>query len=176
MRRLYGLLAEFDTPDEILRAARGARAAGYTRVEAYSPQPVEHLSEELGQRSSRVPLIVLIGGLAGCIGGFLMQYWCAKYAYPINIGGRPLNSWPTSVPIMFELTILVGSFSAVLGMLGLNGLPMPHHPLFNVKAFEGASRDKFFLCVESTDPKFSTSDTLNFLQSLSPRHVYEVPA
>lgn len=175
MQRLYGLLAEFDTPDEILAAAHRTRAAGYTCVEGYSPQPVHELSEALGQRGSRVPLIVLVGGLVGCIGGFALQYWASVIAYPLNIGGRPLNSWPAFVPIMFELTILVGAFSTVLGMLGLNGLPMPYHPLFNVPAFEGASRNKFFLCIEARDPRFSRDDTLQFLQELQPRHVYEVP-
>ncbi len=122
-----------------------------------------------------MPLIVLIGGIVGCVGGYLLQWWCTGIAYPINIGGRPLNSWPAYVPIMFELTILVASFSAVLGMLGLTGLPMPYHPLFNVPAFEAASRNRFFLCIEAQDPQFSPAATLEFLQQLKPQHVYEVP-
>jgi hypothetical protein len=173
--RLYGLLAEFDTPDEVVTAAARTRAAGYSRVEAYSPQPVEGLSEALGQHGTRVPLVVLVAGLIGCVGGYVLQYWCLGVAYPFNIGGRPLNSWPAFVPIMFELTILLGAFGAVFGMLGLNGLPMPYHPLFNVPAFEGASRNKFFLCIEAQDPLFSPDDTLRFLQEQHPRHVYEVP-
>jgi hypothetical protein len=176
MKLLYGILAEFESPDELVAAAERAYAAGYRRMDAFSPQPVEGLSEALGFRASRVPLVVLIGGLVGCVGGYLLQWWCSAVAYPLNIGGRPLNSWPAFVPIMFELTILVAAFSAVLGMLGLNGLPMPYHPLFNVPAFAGASRNRFFLCVESRDPKFSPQETSQFLAQLGALHVYEVPS
>jgi hypothetical protein len=172
---MYGLLAEFESPEALVAATAHAHSAGYRRMDAYSPQPVEGLAEALGRQGSRVPLVVLIGGLTGCLGGYLLQWWCASIAYPINIGGRPLNSWPTWVPIMFELTILVAAFSAVLGMLGLNGLPMPYHPLFNVPAFAAASRNKFFLCIEAKDPKFSRDETYRFLEQHHPQRIYEVP-
>ncbi|MBX7072662.1 MAG: DUF3341 domain-containing protein [Pirellulales bacterium] len=175
MQSIYGLLAEFDTPEQVVEAARHVHAAGYRRIDGYSPHPVEGLAEALDKHNSRLPLIVLVGGLVGCIGGYLLQWWCQTNAYPLNIGGRPLNSWPAYVPIMFELTVLIGSFSAVFGMLGLNGLPMPYHPLFNVPAFSAASRNKFFLCVEARDPLFSAAGTRQLLERLGPQAVYEVP-
>lgn len=172
---MYGLLAEFETPEQLLAAAQSAYASGYRRMDAYSPQPVEGLADALGHRHTRVPLVVLIGGIVGCVGGYLLQWWCAGVAYPQNIGGRPLNSWPAWIPIMFEMTVLVASFAAVLGMLGLNGLPMPYHPLFNVPAFAAASRNRFFLCIESRDPRFSHKETARFLHDQQPLHVFEVP-
>ena len=173
--RLYGVMAEFDTTDQLVEAAAKARAAGYKYVNAYTPFPVEGLPEALGFRRSNVPLITLIGGLLGGAGGFFMQYYASVIGYPINVGGRPFNSWPSFIPITFELTILVAALSAVLGMLALNGLPMPYHPLFHVPRFALATRDRFFLCIEATDPKFDRKLTKQFLASLQPREITEVP-
>ena len=171
---IYGVVAEFDGAETLLAATRKAVAEGYRRLEAYSPFPVEGLDEALGFHRNRVPLITLIGGIVGCVGGFFMEWFSATIHYPINIGGRPLNSWPAFIPVTFELTILCASIAAVLGMLGLNGLPMPYHPLFNVPRFEQASRDRFFLCIESRDPKFDRENTKRFLESLKPVGVYDV--
>ena len=171
---LYGLMAEFERPEALVAAALQARGAGYTRMDAYSPYPVEGLADALGLKGTMVPPIVLIGGIIGCVGGFLMQYWIAGSYYPINIGGRPLNSWPSFIPITFELTVLVAALSAVLGMLALNGLPQPYHPVFNVERFALASRDRFFLAIESRDPKFSIDETRSFLGSLGAKEVSDV--
>lgn len=170
MRRLplYGLMAEFTGPNELLEAARRAYADGYRRMDAYSPVPVEGLAEALGCRRTYVPQIVLAGGLLGCIGGFYLQYWISAIDYPVNVGGRPYNSWPSFIPVTFELTILVAAFAALLGMLALNGLPMPYHPVFNVERFKQATRDRFFLCIEAADPKFDRQGTLAFLETLNP--------
>jgi len=170
---IYGLMAEFDSPTALVAAARRAREAGYRKMDAYSPFPIEELSEVLHQRD-RLPLVVLIGGIVGGASGFLFQYWASAIDYPINVGGRPLLSWPSFIPVTFEMTILVAAFAAVLGMLGLNGLPMPYHPVFNVPRFEYASRNRFFLCIESADPLFNKEGTGKFLESLEPREVCEV--
>src|SRR5947207_6160389 len=168
-RKLYGLIAAFDGPASLSAAAARVREAGYRRTDAFSPFPVHGLAEAIGLRSTRVPMIVLFGGIAGGLTGFFMQYLLSVFYYPFNIGGRPLNSWPAFVPIVFELTVLFAAFGAVLGMLGLNGLPQPYHPLFNVKSFaEHASRDRFFIAIESLDPKFSVEDTRRFLETLGP--------
>jgi hypothetical protein len=172
--RTYGLMAEFDGPEDLLEAARRTYAEGYRRLDAYSPFPVHGLAEAIGFQRTRLPLIVLCGGIAGGIGGYLLQYWISAIDYPLNIGGRPLHSWPAFVPVAFELTVLVAALTAVLGMLGLNGLPMPHHPVFNVPAFELATRNRFFLCIEATDPKFDGVGTRRFLESLKPRDIHEV--
>jgi hypothetical protein len=143
-------------------------------MDGYSPFPVDGLAEALGIHGSRVPLIVLIGGILGCLGGFFLQYWAAVIDYPINIGGRPLNSWPSFIPVTFEVTILVASLSAVFGVLALNGLPMPYHPVFNVERFELASRNRFFLCIEAVDPKFDLTSVKNFFESVGAQGIYEV--
>jgi hypothetical protein len=174
--RIYGLLAEFDNEHAVLRAARLANDAGYRRTDAFSPFPVQGLAAALGRRRTRVPAIVLTGGIIGGAGGYFLQLWLNAWNYPINVGGRPLNSWPAFVPITFELTILCAAIAAVLGMLVLNGLPQPYHPLFHVPVFrERASRDRFFLCIEARDAKFELNATRQFLESLSPRAVLEVP-
>jgi hypothetical protein len=173
--RLYGLVAEFDDPTALVGAARKAREGGYRRLDAYSPFPVEELTEALGMRHTKLPLLILLGGIVGCLGGYYMQYYAAVISYPINVGGRPLHSWPMFIPVTFELTILLAALTAVLGMLALNGLPMPYHPLFNVPRFALASRDRFFLCIQAIDPKFDESTTKQFLAELQPVRVEEVP-
>ena len=172
--RLYGLMAEFATPQDLVSAAEQARAAGYRRLDAYAPFPIETLSEALGHRKSRVPLLVLLGAILGSAGGYGLQYWCAAIAYPLNIGGRPYNSWPAFIPVTFEMTILLAALFAVLGMLALNGLPMPYHPVFNVPRFALASRDRYFLCIEARDPGFDPAATRQFLMSLKPSEVSDV--
>jgi ActD protein len=171
---IYGVLAEFENPEDLVAAVKLARAAGFRRMDAYTPFPVEGLAEELGVRHTTLPLIVLIGGLVGCVGGFLLQYWISVIDYPLNIGGRPLNSWPAFIPVTFEMTILVAAVSAVLGMLGLNGLPMLYHPLFNSPRFALASRNRFFLCIEAIDRKFDREATAKFLSELKAKGVSEV--
>lgn len=170
----YGVMAAFAEPKSLLAAARRAREAGFTKMDAYTPFPVEGLSEEVGFHHTALPLLVLLGGIAGAIGGFGMQYFAAVIHYPLNIGGRPLNSWPAFIPITFELTILGASLFAVFGLLALNGLPTPYHPLFNVDRFELASREALFLCIKSKDPKFDRAATREFLESLGPREIFEV--
>jgi hypothetical protein len=171
----YGVLGEFETEHQLIYAVEKAREAGYRRIEGYSPFPVEGLSEALGLRRNKVPLITLIGGLCGGLGGFFFQYWVNVYAYPLNIAGRPLNSWPAFIPVTFELTVLGASLSAVFGMLALNGLPQPHHPLFNVERFtKHATTDRFFLCIEARDKKFSLEEAARFLQGVNAQHVSEV--
>ncbi len=172
--QIYGLLAEYVDPQKLVAAAERAYSEGYRKMDAYSPLPVEGLAEAMGFTYNRMPLLVLIGGLTGTATAFAMMYFSAVINYPINVGGRGLNSWPAFVPIMFELTILFGAFAAVFGMLGLNGLPMPYHPVFNAPDFAKASRSRFFLCIESRDPKFDVVATRRFLESLGPRRVVEV--
>ena len=171
---IYGLLAEFDDPTRLIQAARTARQNGYARLDAYTPFPIEGLAEALGFHRTRVPLIILLGGLAGCIGGFFMQYWCAAISYPVNVGGRPLNSWPAFIPITFELAVLSAALAGVVGMLALNRLPMPYHPVFNVPRFALSSRNRFFLCIEAVDPLFDREHTRRFLERFVPRQVSEV--
>lgn len=172
---LYGLVAEFEHPHELLEAARRAREAGYVRVSAYSPFPVDGLFEVLAHRSTRLPWLTLLGGLLGALIGYAMQYYASVISYPMNVGGRPLNSWPAFMPIVFELAILGAALFSVLGMLALNGLPMPYHPLFNVADFKYASRDRFFLCIERRDPNFDPAQTRSFLEGLQAHKVLDVP-
>lgn len=173
--QLYGLMAEFSSAEALLEAARRAYADGYRRMDAYSPFPVDGLSEAIGFHKTRLPLIVLIGGIAGCLGGFYLQYWASVIDYPINVGGRPFNSWQAFIPVTFEMTILFAALSAVLGMIALNRLPMPYHPVFNVERFELATRDRFFLCIEATDSRFDADQTPRLLETLDAQGIYEVP-
>ncbi|MDQ3906968.1 MAG: DUF3341 domain-containing protein [Acidobacteriota bacterium] len=173
-QELYGLLAEFDGPQQLLAAARRAREAGYRYMEAYTPFPVEEISEVIGARRLWIPLIVLVGGICGGLGGFFMEYYAGALHYPLNIGGRPLWSWPAWIPITFELTVLFAALSGALGMLAINKLPQPYHPVFNVERFKLATQNRFFLCIESGDPKFDRDATRNFLSGLQPREVFDV--
>jgi ActD protein len=171
---IYGLMAEFDSPEALLKASHRAFAEGFRRMDAYSPFPVDGLAEAIGFHRTRVPLIVLIGGLLGCVGGFWLQYWVSVIDYPINIGGRPLNSWPSFIPVTFELTILLAALAAFFSVLALNRLPMPYHPVFNVERFELASRNRFFLCIEAADTNFELERTRRFLDEIGSLGTYEV--
>jgi hypothetical protein len=173
-QNIFGMMVSFDNPKALIEAAGAARKAGYRRIDAYSPYPVEGLSEALELRTTRLPLVVLAGGLLGAAGAYFMQYYASVIDYPLNVGGRPLHSWPAFIPITFELTILVAAVFAVLGMLALNGLPEPYHPVFNVPEFELASRSHFFLTIESDDPKFDLDETRQFLESLGGESVSEI--
>jgi len=178
MKRLtiYGMMAEFDSASDLVAAARRTREEGYHKIDAYSPFPVEGLAEEIGFRKNSVPLVVLIGGLLGCMSGYALQYWISAVSYPINVGGRPYNSWPAFIVVTFEMTILFAGLAAVLGMLALNGLPMPYHPVFNVPRFAFATRDRFFLIIFSSDAKYDAVATRAFLENLGPRSISEVPS
>ena len=176
MRRhpLYGLLAEFNNPEDLLGAARRAREEGYTRLDAFTPFPVEDLADAIGFHKTRVPLITLIGGLIGCSGGFFLQYYPNVIGYPLNLGGRPYYSWPAFIPVTFELTILCAALATVFGILALNGLPTPYHPVFNVPDFALATRNRFFLCIKARDPKFDREKTREFLAGLKARGVFDI--
>lgn len=173
-RRLYGLIAEFDTPGDLVAASARTREEGYRRMDAYSPFPIHEITAALGLKRTKLPIVVLIGGLAGGSTALLMQWFSAVVHYPVNVAGKPLASWPMFVPIAFELTILFAAFAAVFGMLGMNGLPEPYHPVFNAPRFALASRDRFFLCIESKDPKFDLAQTRAFLESLGAHDIDEV--
>ncbi len=170
----YGLMAEFADPNAVVAAARRTYEAGYRRINAYSPYPIEELSEAIGYRSNYVSLTVLICGLLGGIGGFGLLSWTSAIDYPLNVGGRPLVSVPSFIPITFECVVLLAAFGAFLGMLAMNRLPQPYHPVFNLPSFSRASQDRFFLCVKSDDPKFNTADTRAFLESLGAKEVSHV--
>lgn len=170
----YGLIAEFDDPERLVEAVRRARSAGYEKMDAYSPFPIENLADEIGQRDDRVPWIVFICGVSGALFGLWLQWYITNVDLPLNVGGRPNFSWPSFVPVIFELGILSAAFGAVIGMLALNGLPRPHHPIFDAPGFERATDDRFFLCIEATDPKYDSRLTREFLESTHPDKISEV--
>jgi hypothetical protein len=172
---LYGLLAEFENPKAAIEAAEKVRGAGYRRTDAFSPFPVEGLHEALGGKKTILPWLVFGAGLSGGVGGFLMQWFASVIHYPMIVGGKPFNSWPAFIPITFELTILFAAGTAVIGMILLNGLPMPYHPVFHVPRFEQASQDRFFILIESKDVRFKLEETRKFLGGLGAAGVYEVP-
>jgi hypothetical protein len=172
---VYGVIAMFLHPEEVVAAAQAAYAAGFRQMDAFSPMPVDGLAEALGFRRNQLPRLVLLGGLFGGLGGLFMQWFSAVVHYPIIVGGRPFASWPSFMPVTFELAVLCAAFAAVLGMLGLNGLPRPHHPIFNAPDFALASRSRFFLCIQANDPQFDIERTRKFLEGLNPREVSVVP-
>ncbi|MEM7356994.1 MAG: DUF3341 domain-containing protein [Acidobacteriota bacterium] len=171
----YGLLAQFVDPQTLLDAILEAKGKGFRVMDAFTPYPVEAVCEEIeNHKKSKVPLLVLLGGLTGAMVGFGLQYWISSSGYPLNIGGRPLNSWPAFIPATFEMTILFSAFAAVVGMFALNKLPEPYHPLFNVESFERASQDRYFLLVEAADPQFDRQETRAFLETLGSEEVHDV--
>jgi hypothetical protein len=172
--RIYGLMAEFESPSELLTAAHQAYHAGYRRMDAFTPLPVEGLAEAVGFHHTRLPLVVLIGGMVGGFSGFFLQYYGSVYGYPLNVAGKPLNSWPAFIPITFELTVLFAALACVFGLLAMNGLPTPYHPVFNVPRFALASRDRFFLCIKEGDPLFDREKTREFLKDLKAREVSDI--
>lgn len=172
-QRIYGLVAEFESADQLLNAAHRTREAGYRRVDAFSPMPVEGLAEAVGFHTTRLPLVVLLAGMFGAAAGFLLQWYANVLSFPLNVDGKPHNSWPAFIPITFELTILCAALAATFGMLAMNGLPTPYHPLFNVPRFVMATRGRFFLCIKAGDKKFDMGSTRQFLESLRPFGVYE---
>ena len=173
---LHGLMAEFETADALIAATERARLAGYRTMDAYSPIPIEELSEALALPPTRLPKAVFFGGVFGGLAGYLLEYWTQVIAYPVNVGGRPFHSWPQFIPVTFEMTVLGSALTCFLGMWALNKLPMPYHPVFNVPAFARASTDRFFLCIETADPKFDREETWRFLEGLHPVGVSEVAA
>lgn len=172
--RLHGVMAEFDTAQAVVDAARKTMAHGFTKVEAYSPVPIEELNDIIHKKRTVLPKLVLAGGLAGMATGFALQFWASTIAYPMNVGGRPQASWMTFIIPSYELTILFAALTAAIGMIVLNGLPQPYHPAFNVDRFAMASSDKFFLVVESADPKFDQQVTAEFLRGAGAKGVYDV--
>lgn len=170
----YGLMAEFDNPSDAVAAARRVHDEGYTKIDAFSPYPVEELSEAIGVHSTKMPLVVLVGGVLGGLTGYLLQFYVHTIYYPINVGGKPFHSWPAFIPITFEMTVLGAGLFAVFGMLAMNGLPEPYHPVFNAPNFALASRDRFFVLIESADPKFDRERTAEFLRTLNAREVTDV--
>ena len=172
---IYGVMAEFDTATDLVDAANKLRLAGYTKTDAFSPFPLHEIDEALGIKRSILPLLVFGGGIVGLLSGIGLQVFVHYIDYPLNIGGRPYLSWVSFVPPSYELTILLAGFTAVFGMLFLNGLPSPYHPVFNVPRFALATREKFFLIIESKDPKYEYNDARKFMESLKPQEVFDVP-
>ena len=168
---IYGVMAEFHSSEELIEAVQKAREAGFRCMDAYTPYPIEELSHALGHHRSKLPPIVLAGGILGAVGGYALQYWTQVMVYPMNIGGRPFHAWPAFIVPTFETTILAAALSAILGMFFLNGLPHPYHPVFNVPRFALASRDRYFLVIESRDPKFERDAVHRLLLDL---HAHEV--
>lgn len=171
---LYGVMAEFDNPSDLVAAARRTYEAGYRRINGYSPYPIEELWEAIGFHRTGLPVIVLIGGIIGALGGFFMQYYLSVFDYPLNVGGKPFNSWPAFIPITFECSILCAAFAAVFGMLALNKLPQPYHPVFNAPSFALATRDHFFLVIEANDPRYNHDEVMRFMKTLEPKEVTDV--
>jgi hypothetical protein len=171
---IYGVMAEFDNPTTLTAAARAAYDKGYRKLDAYSPFPIEAISDALHLHKNKLPLLVLLGGIFGGLGGYLLQYYVTVIYFPINIGGRPLHSWPAYIIITFEMTILFAAFAATFGLMVLCGLPMPYHPTFNVPRFALASRNRFFLCIEAVDPLFDRAGTRAFLAGLEAKEVSDV--
>ena len=172
--RLYGLMGEFATAQDLVTASERTYEKGYRDFDAYCPFPLEELSHAVGHHHSRLPLLVLIGGIVGCLAGFGLQYWVNVIEYPMIIAGRPMNSWPAFIPVTFECTILLSALTAVLGLFALCGLPQPYHPVFNVERFSFASRDRYFLCIEATDPLYDDAETRAFLTALGATEVSDV--
>jgi ActD protein len=172
---LYGLMAEFTSPEALVDAARRARGDGYLAVEAYSPISIEGLAETLGFHGNRVGLLTLLGGIAGGVGGYFLQWYSAVIDYPINSGGRPLHSWPAFIPATFELTVLGAALAAFVAFVLLNGLPRLNHPMFNAPDFDLASRSRFFLCIRANDTRFDLRATDEFLRGLAPVRIAQVP-
>lgn len=170
-RRVHGLMAEFETAEALIEAAHEARKAGYRRMDAYAPFPVHGLAQALGMPRTKLPFIVLAAGATGGLTGYFMQYFAMVVHWPMNVGGRPLHSWPAFIPVTFEMTVLFASLAAFVSIIALNRLPEPYHPVFNVPAFERASSDRFFLCIEAADPQFERERTRHFLEGLEPRAV-----
>jgi hypothetical protein len=171
----FGLLAEFLEPDELLWATEQAYAAGYRRMDAYSPFPVEGLADALGMHRSMIPRIMLVCGFLGTLTAYFLETLSMGLWYPINVGGRPYNSLPSYVPVMFELTVLFSSLSGIVAVLILNRLPQPYHPVFNVASFGRASSDRFYLGIETSDPNYDAVKTASFLRTLGAREVFDVP-
>jgi hypothetical protein len=171
---LYGLLAEFESEEDLLLAARQAFQAGYRRLDAFSPLPIEGLAEAVGFEKTQLPLVTLIGGVCGGLAGYGLQYYINVINFPLNIGGRPFHSWPAFIPVTFELTVLGAALATVFGMFAMNGLPTPYHPVFNVPRFALATRNRFFLCIKARDPKFDRQETRHFLESVKNLGVYEI--
>ena len=171
---IHGLMAEFDSPTALVAAADKARLAGFRKMDAYTPIPIEELEEALGLQRTRLPMLVFLGGLLGGLGGYSLEYWSSTIAYPMNVGGRPFHSWPQFIPVTFETTVLGAALTAFVGMWALNRLPQPYHPVFNVPEFARASTDRFFLCIEATDPRFDAAATRAFLHTLQPVGVSDV--
>lgn len=171
---IHGLMAEFDRPTALVAAAEKARLAGFRNMDAYTPIPIEELEEALGLKRTRLPMLVFLGGLLGGIGGYSLEYLSSTMWYPMNVGSRPFHSWPQFIPVTFETTVLGAALTAFIGMWALNRLPQPYHPVFNVPEFARASSDRFFLCIEATDPRFDRDGTRHFLEGLNPVGVSEV--
>ena len=174
--RPWGLMAQFDSPTALVEAARRTRDAGFTKVDAYSPYPIHQLDDALRLPRTKLPWLVLCGGMLGTLGGLGLEYWASVIEYPMNIGGRPYASWVSFIVPAYETTILLASITAVVGMIALNGLPRPYHPVFNVPEFSGASGDRFFLTIETADPKFDAVSTRRFLEELHPLGVSDIAA